>query len=275
MLNVLHGEAEDARNRLHAYRQTRSATERLGVSTRRPFLASIPSGEEKRLSVVLTTDPLVQNIPDPSRSAMPQLKRSDIGKGDSKLSPSKSNAKGADYPSGSPGGGEGSSALANRDDLLSGLPDPLGRYSGLITQYNLQDAVVVAPAVRSGNGLLIKPAEYGTKLTNGDPVMVECQLKLWNIGPNKRDNAPPEEKNGARRYQVMLKSMKLLPDASITAKTSHDFHLGGKGKRKASDPDDDSHARKRVQRDGDFEDDDPRDDVGSSGSGLHAMQTED
>lgn len=64
------------------------------------------------------------------------------------------------------------------DDLLSGLPDPLGRYAGLITQYHLRDAVVVAPAVYAGNGALIKPAEYGTKLTNGDPVMVECQLKL-------------------------------------------------------------------------------------------------
>lgn len=99
-------------------------------------------------------------------------------------------------------------------------------------------------------------------------------ISSWNIGPNKRDNAPPEEKNGARRYQVMMKSMKLLPDASITAKTSHDFHLGNKGKRKASDPDDDSPARKRVQRNEDFEDDDDQDDVGSSSTGLHAMQTE-
>jgi hypothetical protein len=97
----------------------------------------------------------------------------------------------------------------------------------------------------------------------------------WNIGPNKRDNAPPEEKNGSRRYQVMMKSMKLLPDASITAKTSHDFHLGNKGKRKASTPDDDSRAMKKVQRDDDFEDDDPQDDVGGSSNGLHAMQTED
>lgn len=65
------------------------------------------------------------------------------------------------------------------DDLLSGLPDPLGRYAGLITQYHLQDATVVSPTVRAGNGVLIKPSEYGTKLTNGDTVMVECQLKLY------------------------------------------------------------------------------------------------
>jgi hypothetical protein len=71
----------------------------------------------------------------------------------------------------------------------------------------------------------------------------------------------------------MMKSMKLLPDATITAKTSHDFHLGNKGKRKASTPDDDSRAMKKVQRDDDFEDDDPQDDVGSS-NGIHAMQTE-
>lgn len=44
-----------------------------------PFWRQYTNGEEKRLSVVLTTDPLVQNIPDPSRSSMPRLKRSDIG----------------------------------------------------------------------------------------------------------------------------------------------------------------------------------------------------
>lgn len=73
----------------------------------------------------------------------------------------------------------------------------------------------------------------------------------------------------------MMKSMKLLPDASITAKTSHDFHLGTKGKHKASTPDDDSRAIKKVQRGDDFEDNEPQDDVGSSSDGLLAMQTED
>ncbi|KAG1767209.1 hypothetical protein EDD22DRAFT_950110 [Suillus occidentalis] len=161
------------------------------------------------------------------------------------------------------------------DNLLSGLPDPLGCYSGLITQYHLQDAIIMPPTVCVGNGVLIKPAEYGTKLTNGDPVMVECQLKLWNIGPNKRENTPAEEKNRLRCYQVMLKSLKLLPDASITAKTLHDFHLSTKGKCKASDLDDCSCTQKKVHCDEDFEDEDPWDDVVSSSNRLNAMQTED
>ncbi|KIK33320.1 hypothetical protein CY34DRAFT_110674 [Suillus luteus UH-Slu-Lm8-n1] len=204
MLNVLHGEAEDARNTLL-----------LNTSVYPhdiPFWHQYTNGEEKRLSIVLTTDPLIQNIPNLSRSAMPQLKQSDIRKGDVKLSPCKSSYS---YSS---GGGEGSSAFTNSiytplmnlrfagDDLLSSLPDPLGHYFRLITQYHLQDAVIVAPTVQCRNWVLIKPAEYA----------------------QQRDNAPPKEKNSLRHHQVMLKLMKLLLDASITVKMSHDFHLGGK-----------------------------------------------
>jgi hypothetical protein len=61
---------------------------------------------------------------------------------------------------------------------LSELPDPLGRYASLITQYNLRDATNVAPNVWDGNGNLIHPHEYNTKLTTGNVVFVECQLKL-------------------------------------------------------------------------------------------------
>ncbi|KAG1772159.1 hypothetical protein EDD22DRAFT_842525 [Suillus occidentalis] len=286
MLNVLHGEAEDARNAL---------LPNPSVYPRDvPFWRHYGDGDNKRLSLVLTTDALVQNIPDPSRSSMPRLKRSDIGKSDTMQSPcmsslpfshsitnvdvmhkAKAKAKAVMMPGGSPGGSEGSSALAH----------------SLITQYHLEDALVVAPSVRAGNGVLIKPAEYGTKLTNGDHVMVECQVNCtytlfviayvddmdssWNIGPNKRENAPPEEKHGSRRYQVMLKSMKLLPDAAITAKTSHNFRLSNKGKRKASDEGEGSRATKKVSRDEDSEDDNPRDDIDSSSTGLHAMQTDD
>jgi hypothetical protein len=44
-----------------------------------PFWRRYAESENERFSVVLTTDPLVQNIPDPSRSSVPRLKRSDIG----------------------------------------------------------------------------------------------------------------------------------------------------------------------------------------------------
>jgi hypothetical protein len=73
----------------------------------------------------------------------------------------------------------------------------------------------------------------------------------------------------------MLKSMKLLPDTAITARTSHDFHSSKKGKRKASDDGEGSSARKKVSRDEEYEDDDPRDDIDSGNSGLTAMQTDD
>jgi hypothetical protein len=64
------------------------------------------------------------------------------------------------------------------NDLLSYLPDPLGRYAGLITQFGLQQTQVVAPNICDGSGNLIRPREYRTKLATGEVVMVECQLKL-------------------------------------------------------------------------------------------------
>lgn len=186
-------------------------------------------------------------------------------------SPSK--AKAAAMAGGSPGGGEGSSTAANRDDLLSGLPDPLGRYAGLITQYNLHNAVVVPPAVRDGNGVVIKPSEYGSKLVHRSVVMVECLLKLWNIGPNRRETAHDDDKSGSRRYQVMLKSLKVLPDASITANTANDFMSDMKGKRKATDDGDGSQAKKKFV---DYEDseDGEEEDV-SDTNNSHAMQVSD
>ncbi|KAG1814511.1 hypothetical protein DFJ58DRAFT_739981 [Suillus subalutaceus] len=127
-------------------------------------------------------------------------------------------AKAAAIAGGAPGGrGEGSSTADAGEDSLCRLPDPLGRYAGLIAQNNLRNTVVVSPVVHDGKGELIKPHEYRTKLTTGDVVMIECQLKLWTIGPNRCETASPDDKIGSRRYHVMLKSMKLLPNASITA----------------------------------------------------------
>ncbi|KAG1894380.1 uncharacterized protein F5891DRAFT_1195361 [Suillus fuscotomentosus] len=188
-----------------------------------------------------------KNIPDPSRSSVPRLNHSDIGNGDMMQSPSK--ARAAAMAGGSPGGGgDGSSSTndAAGEDSLARLPDPLGRYAGLMAQNNLRNTVVVSPAVRNGQGLLIKPHEYRTKLATGDVVMVECQLKLWTIGPSKRDNALPEDKVGSRRYQVMLKSMKVLPDASITASAFQKSASDKKGKRKATDDCEDTLQHKKV-----------------------------
>lgn len=61
---------------------------------------------------------------------------------------------------------------------LSDLPDPLGRYAAVISQYNLRESTITPPNIQNGHGVLIGPHEYGTKLATGDVVMVECQLKL-------------------------------------------------------------------------------------------------
>jgi hypothetical protein len=61
---------------------------------------------------------------------------------------------------------------------ISHLPDPLGCYAALTSQLNLHETKVIAPNVRDGNGKLILPEEYGTKLHTGDVVIVEAYLKL-------------------------------------------------------------------------------------------------
>jgi len=61
---------------------------------------------------------------------------------------------------------------------LSDLPDPLGWYAAVISQYSLWECTIAAPNICDGRGALIGPHEYGTKLKTRDVVMVECYLKL-------------------------------------------------------------------------------------------------
>jgi len=60
----------------------------------------------------------------------------------------------------------------------SHLLDPLGCHAALISQFNLHETKVIAPNICDGNGKLILPEEYGTKLHTGDVVIVEAHLKL-------------------------------------------------------------------------------------------------
>ncbi|KAG1775892.1 hypothetical protein EV702DRAFT_1198798 [Suillus placidus] len=211
---------------------------------RRPKCLAGPEYASQRQSY-----PLVGNMTD--RSPVPRLRRCDIGKGDSMRSPCK--AKAAAMGGGSPGGGQSSVQGVPAQALLSDLPDPLGRYSSLITQFNLHEATVVAPNIR-------------------DVVVVECQLKLWTITPNRRDTAPSDDKNGSRRYQVMLKSMKLLPDTSITPATFANYWTDVKGKRKATDDVDGSACAKKGFSN--YGSDDDEDDAATL-KDIHAMQVND
>ncbi|KIK34072.1 hypothetical protein CY34DRAFT_110420 [Suillus luteus UH-Slu-Lm8-n1] len=131
-----------------------------------PFWRWYPSNENERFSIVVMTDPLVQNIPVPV-----------------------SKAKAAVMTVGPPGGGRSSARSTNTapDGLqLADLPDPLGRYAVLITQYSLQECSVVASNICDGQGRIIGPHQYGSQLATGDVVMVECQLKF--VTPAKFTN---------------------------------------------------------------------------------------
>jgi hypothetical protein len=100
-------------------------------------------------------------------------------------------------------------------------------------------------------------------------------LNRWTIAPDKRDNARQDDKNGSRRYQVMLKSMKLLPDASITAADFISQSKEIKGKRKATEEPEGSRSSKKklIEYDDEDEDEDDRSEAGERDN--HAMQVTD
>lgn len=70
---------------------------------------------------------------------------------------------------------------------ISDLPDPQGRYAGLLRVHTeLADARVVAPDILDTQGIQIVPASYDPKLTNDLFVEVEVYLKWcvffgWNV----------------------------------------------------------------------------------------------
>ena len=62
---------------------------------------------------------------------------------------------------------------------ISDLPDPQGRYAGLLRAHaELADARVVAPNVLDTQGIQIVPASYDARLNDGQFVEVEVYLKL-------------------------------------------------------------------------------------------------
>ncbi|KAG2148136.1 uncharacterized protein EDB93DRAFT_1103805 [Suillus bovinus] len=91
---------------------------------------------------------------------------------------------------------------------------------------------------------LIGPHEYCSKIKTGDVVLLECQLKLWTISPSKQENSAHEDKNRSRCYQVMLKSMKLMPDAGVSSQMFASYFINVKGKHKAVDVADKGHVKK-------------------------------
>lgn len=62
---------------------------------------------------------------------------------------------------------------------IADLPDPNGRYEGLIkSNPELAAAKVVIPDIRDRQGVLITPGEYDSKIQDGDYIEVEVFLKL-------------------------------------------------------------------------------------------------
>jgi hypothetical protein len=61
---------------------------------------------------------------------------------------------------------------------ITDLPDPEGLYSSVVGSADFSRTYVDVPNIRDGNGVLITPAEYQTKLETGMVVMVTGHLKL-------------------------------------------------------------------------------------------------
>ncbi|KAG6380504.1 hypothetical protein JVT61DRAFT_8663 [Boletus reticuloceps] len=105
-------------------------------------------------------------------------------------------------------GGSATNNAALMTQRVLDLPDPYGRYAGLArSNPEVAGARVANPDVRDRQGVLITPGEYDSKIQDGDYVEVEVILKLWEIPAHNRNN----NSNGSRIYQLVLRSLKLLP----------------------------------------------------------------
>jgi hypothetical protein len=60
---------------------------------------------------------------------------------------------------------------------LADLADPEGRYSKLAATIR-KDTTIIVPEIRDGNGTLIHPQYYSSRLEHGAKVIVEVILKL-------------------------------------------------------------------------------------------------
>ena len=62
---------------------------------------------------------------------------------------------------------------------VTDMPDPDSIYSSLLGTGSMSKCIVDIPNVRDGNGAIIKPTEYDTKLQSGTIVMVNVYMKMY------------------------------------------------------------------------------------------------
>jgi len=207
--------------------------------------------------LIVQTDLVFANVPDPKNSPVPKLNRRDIGKSACPPSPSKTRkiAEPVSFSDGQPSDSQQTSAKVTK---LSDLPDSDGRY-GTLPADCYKETTVAVPDIRDGNGLLIYPQDYMEKLPHGCKVAVEVLVKLWNIRAHDKSKASvpsrwytDSEDKGSRTYQLIVKKMQILPIADITKNTFVSAITHGHGKRKTTEPDSPS---KKAHRDRDDYDD--------------------
>lgn len=198
-----------------------------------PFWRTYEPGSGDHYALVVSTDVLFHRLPKASRMSAPKLTRADIGKSNVLLSPSKARAAPQIHKAQTSNVSQRSQGA--RISEIHHLPDPDGRYAGLLNAHpDLAESQVVSPDIRDRQGILITPGEYDSRFMHEDYVEVEVFLKLWNIQPTTRSN----NQNGSRIYQMILKSMKLLPYHSYTQAKLLKAISPSKGKRRPEDDDD-------------------------------------
>ncbi|KAI6109343.1 hypothetical protein EV401DRAFT_2212673 [Pisolithus croceorrhizus] len=199
-----------------------------------PFWCIYEPGSGDHYALVISTDPLFLCLPNASRMTAPKLTRADIGKNTMSLSPSKARAAPQNNKAQTLKVGQMTQVV----ESLLRLPTALFNscYAGLLNAHpDLAEAQVISPDVRDRQGVLIAPGEYNTKIMHDDCVEVEVFLKLWNIQPSARSN----NQNGSHIYQLILRSMKLLPYHSYTHANLLKVNPTTKGKQRCDDDDDD------------------------------------
>ncbi|PPQ75767.1 hypothetical protein CVT24_002643 [Panaeolus cyanescens] len=97
------------------------------------------------------------------------------------------------------------------------MPDPKDYYRNAFGNDNtFMDAPINVPLITDEKGQIIMPSVYHSTFPDSDSVVVvvRAELRLWDIDPSNRNGSNSE---GSRTYQIVLKTMNLLPRADAPA----------------------------------------------------------
>ncbi|KAL0568284.1 hypothetical protein V5O48_013703, partial [Marasmius crinis-equi] len=109
-------------------------------------------------------------------------------------------------------------ADGNIDDplFLDDLSDPRGLWENTIRGLNAYRSILVdKPKIYDTNGSLIHPSNYAEEILDGQLLLAECSLTMWNFAgsktkPRKTGSFASKEPTNGRVYHITIEELHLL-----------------------------------------------------------------